>query len=87
MIDDVTTRATLTSYSLTVMFYFKKIRKILRFYCREVESTRNSKLRQLSGNYLVSPGLSGRVESPAKCKYTLLHPSFMCPVFSQTVSE
>ena len=48
-------------------------------YCREVESTRNSKLRQLSGRFqtliwrpgdtvqnLESPGLSGRVDSPAQ---------------------
>ena len=75
MIDDVT----LTSYSLTVMCHFKKKNnaKYLRFYCREVESTRNSKLWRLSGRFqtliwrpggtvqnLESPGLSGRVDSP-----------------------
>ena len=77
MIDDVTMHATLTSYSLTVMFHLKKKLKILRFYCREVESTRNSKLWRLSGRFqtlswrpgdmvlnLESPGLSGRVDSP-----------------------
>ena len=82
MIDDVTMHATLTSYSLTVMCHFKKNNnnaKYLRFYCREVESSRNSKLRGLSGRFqtliwrqgdtvqnLESPGLSGRVDSPAK---------------------
>ena len=80
MIDDVTTHATLTSYSLTVMCHFKKKKnaKYLRFYCREIESTRNSKLRRLSRRFqtliwrlgdmvqnLESPGLSGRVDSPA----------------------
>ena len=79
MIDDVTTHATLTSYSLTVMRHVrKKNAKYLRFYYREVaESTRNSKLRRLSGRFqtliwrlgdtvqnLESPGLSGRVDSP-----------------------
>ena len=79
MIDDVTTHATLMSYSLTVMCHFKKkTAKYLRFYCREVESTRNSKLWRLSRRLqtliwrpgdtvqnLESPGLSGRVDSPA----------------------
>ena len=59
-----------------VSFKKKKL-KILRFYCREVESTRNSKLWRLSGRFqtlswrpgdtvlnLESPGLSGRVDSP-----------------------
>ena len=81
MIDDVTTHATLTSYSLTVMCHFQKNNnnnaKYLRFYCREAKSTRNSKLRRLSGRFqtliwrprdtvqnLESPGLSGRVDSP-----------------------
>ena len=49
----------------------------MRFYCREVESTRNSKLWRLSQSFqtliwrpgdtvqnLESPGLSGRVDSP-----------------------
>ena len=49
----------------------------MRFYCREVESTRKSKLRRFSGRFqtliwrpgdtvqnLESPGLSGRVDSP-----------------------
>ena len=80
MINDITTHATLTSYSLTVMCNFKKKNNAtyLRFYCREVESTRNSKLLRLSGRFqtliwrpgdtvqnLESPGLSGRVDSPA----------------------
>ena len=79
MIDDVTTHATLTSYSLTVTCHLKKKNnaKYLRFYCREVESIRNSKLWRLSGRFqtliwrpgdtvrnLESPGLSGRVDSP-----------------------
>ena len=88
MIDDVTMHATLTSYSLTVMCHFKSpppppptkkkaTTQHLRFYCREVESTRNSKLWRLSGRFqtliwrpgdtvqnLESPVLSGRVDSP-----------------------
>ena len=51
MIDDVTTHATLTSYSLTVMCHLKKKCKRERFYCWEVESTRNSKLWRLSGRF------------------------------------
>ena len=79
MIDDVTTHATLTSYLLTVCVISKEKNnaKYLRFYCREVESTRNRKFQGLSGRFqtliwrpgdmvqnLESPGLSGRVDSP-----------------------
>ena len=65
----------------------------LKLYCQKVDSTRNGKLWRLSGRFqtliwrpgktvqnLESPGLSGRVDSPAKLSFWYNYALFFCHV-------
>ena len=65
----------------------------LYFFCHKVNSTRNGKLWRLSGRFqtliwrpgktvqnLESPGLSGRVDSPAKLSFLYNYALFFCHV-------
>ena len=65
----------------------------LYFFCHKVNSTRNGKLWRLSGRFqtliwrpgktvqnLESPGLSGRVDSPAKLSFWYNYALFFCHV-------
>ena len=65
----------------------------LYFFCHKVNSTRNGKLWRLSGRFqtviwrpgktvqnLESPGLSGRVDSPAKLSFLYNYALFFCHI-------